>query len=112
MEAHFIGFNMWVKAVEKVKSADPDKVIDALPGIEVENLSGGMSRMLPNHHITKPAFVGKVRADGQFDVVSKTPVPIPGDAWSDYLPGSENIEADWVKLECGNYNIVTRTCGD
>ncbi|HLJ64705.1 MAG TPA: urea ABC transporter substrate-binding protein, partial [Stellaceae bacterium] len=32
MEAHFIGFNMWVKAVEKVKSTDPDKVIEALPG--------------------------------------------------------------------------------
>src|ERR1051325_2956475 len=32
MEAHVIGFAMWVKAVEKVKSTDPDKVIDALPG--------------------------------------------------------------------------------
>ena len=32
MEAHYIGFNMWVKAVEKVKSIDPDKVIDGLPG--------------------------------------------------------------------------------
>ena len=31
MEAHVIGFAMWVKAVEKVKSTDPDKVIDALP---------------------------------------------------------------------------------
>src|SRR3977135_827858 len=34
MEAHYIGFNMWMKAVEKVKSTDADKVIDALPGIE------------------------------------------------------------------------------
>ncbi len=32
MEAHVIGFAMWVKAVEKVKTTDPDKVIDALPG--------------------------------------------------------------------------------
>src|ERR687887_215032 len=32
MEAHVIGFAMWVKAVEKVKSIDPNKVIDALPG--------------------------------------------------------------------------------
>ena len=51
MEAHVIGFNMWVKAVEKVKSTDPDKVIDALPGIEAPNLTGGTSKMLPNHHI-------------------------------------------------------------
>ncbi|MGY4353732.1 urea transport system substrate-binding protein [Bradyrhizobium sp. i1.7.7] len=58
MEAHVIGFDMWVKAVEKVKSTDPDKVIDALPGIEAKNLTGGTSKMLPNHHITKPVFIG------------------------------------------------------
>ncbi|MGY4327700.1 ABC-type branched-subunit amino acid transport system substrate-binding protein [Bradyrhizobium sp. LB7.2] len=59
MEAHVIGFDMWVKAVEKVKSTDPDKVIDALPGIEAKNLTGGTSKMLPNHHITKPVFIGE-----------------------------------------------------
>ena len=37
MEAHYIGFNMWVKAVEKAKSTDPDKVIDAIVGVEVPN---------------------------------------------------------------------------
>src|SRR2546425_2728980 len=86
MEAHVIGFAMWVKAVEKAKSTDPDKVIDALPGIEAPNLSGGISKMLPNHHITKPVFVGEVRGDGQFDVVWKTPSLVPGDAWSKFLP--------------------------
>src|ERR1700723_453646 len=39
MEAHYIGFNMWVKAVEKVKSTDPDKVIEALPGTTAPNLT-------------------------------------------------------------------------
>ena len=29
MEAHYIGFNMWVKAVEKAGSVESDKVIDA-----------------------------------------------------------------------------------
>src|SRR5690606_1081594 len=56
MEAHYIGFNMWVKAVEKAKSTDTDKVIDAIVGIEVPNLTGGTSKMLPNHHITKPVL--------------------------------------------------------
>jgi urea transport system substrate-binding protein len=111
MEAHVIGFAMWVKAVEKVKSTDPDKVIDALPGIEAPNLTGGTSKMLPNHHITKPVFIGEVRADGQFDVVWKTPSLVPGDAWSKYLPGSKDLEADWVTLKCGNYNTVTKKCG-
>jgi urea transport system substrate-binding protein len=111
MEAHYIGFNMWVKAVEKVKSTDADKVIDALPGIKQANLTGGVSEMLPNHHITKPVFIGEIRGDGQFDVVWKTKGLVPGDAWSDYLPGSKDLESDWVKLKCGNYNKVTKKCG-
>src|SRR4051812_13483628 len=111
MEAHVIGFNMWVKAVEKVKSTDPDKVIDALPGIEAPNLTGGTSKMLPNHHITKPVFIGEVRADGQFDVVWKTDGLVPGDAWSKELDGSKDLVADWVKLKCGNFNSKTNKCG-
>ena len=115
MEAHYIGFNMWVKAVEKAKSFDPDKVIAALPGIKQANLTGGVSEMLPNHHITKPVFIGEIQADGQFNVVSpddpKKARLVPGDAWSDYLPGSKDLESDWVKLKCGNYNKVTKKCG-
>ncbi len=111
MEAHVIGFAMWVKAVEKVKSTDPDKVIDALPGIEAPNLTGGVSKMLPNHHITKPVFIGEVRADGQFDVVWKTPGLVPGDAWSKELEGSKDLVGDWVTHKCGNYNVKTKKCG-
>jgi urea transport system substrate-binding protein len=111
MEAHVIGFAMWVKAVEKVKSTDPNKVIEALPGIEAPNLTGGTSKMLPNHHITKPVFIGEIKGDGQFSVVWKTPGLVPGDAWSNFLPGSKDLEADWVKLKCGNYNTVTKKCG-
>jgi len=110
MEATVIGFNMWVKAVEKTKSTDVNKVIDALPGTEVPNLTGGTAKMLPNHHLTKPVYIGEVRADGQFDVVWKTAGLVPGDAWSDFLPGSKDVEADWVTLKCGNYNKVTKVC--
>jgi len=70
-----------------------------------------MSKMLPNHHITKPVFIGEVRADGQFDVVWKTPGLVPGDAWSNYLPDSKDLQGDWVKLKCGNYNTKTKKCG-
>jgi urea transport system substrate-binding protein len=111
MEAHYIGFNMWVKAVEKAKTTNADKVIAALPGIKQPNLTGGVSEMLPNHYITKPVFIGEIRADGQFDVVWKTKSLVPGQAWSPYLPGSKDLVADWVKLNCGNYNTVTKTCG-
>ncbi len=111
MEAHVIGFAMWVEAVKKAGTVDPDKVIDALPGIKVPNLTGGTSEMLANHHITKPVFIGEVRGDGQFDVVWKTEGLVPGAAWSPHLEGSKDLEADWVKLKCGNYNKVTKKCG-
>jgi urea transport system substrate-binding protein len=111
MEAHVIGFRMWVKAVEKAKSTDPDKVIAALPGIEAPNLTGGISKMLPNHHITKPVLIGEIRSDGQFDVVWKTKGLVAGDAWSDYLPGSKDLISDWVGKKCGNFNTKTNKCG-
>ncbi len=110
MEAHVIGFNMWVKAVEKAKTTDVNKVTDAMIGIEVPNLTGGTAKMLPNHHLTKPVLIGEIRADGQFDTVWQTDGLVPGDAWSDFLPGSKDIEADWVTLKCGNYNTKTKKC--
>src|SRR6202046_1691533 len=110
MEAHVIGFNLWVKAVQKAGTVDTEKVIAALPGLETPNLTGGIAKVLPNHHITKPVYIGEVRADGQFDVVWKTNGTVPGEAWSHYLPGSKDIEADWVTLKCGNYNKVTKKC--
>ena len=111
MEAHYIGFNAWVEAVKKAGSTDPDKVIDAIVGVKVPNLTGGTAEVLPNHHVTKPVFIGEIKSDGQFNVVFKTKELIPGAAWSPYLPGSKDLEADWVKLKCGNYNTKTNKCG-
>jgi urea transport system substrate-binding protein len=111
MEAHYIGFNMWVKAVEKAGSTDPDKVIDAIIGVKVPNLTGGVSEMLANHHITKPVLIGEILETGQFDVVWKTKGLVPGDAWSDFLPGSKDLISDWVGKKCGNFNTKTGKCG-
>jgi urea transport system substrate-binding protein len=110
MEAHVIGFQLWVKAVQKSGSIDTDKVIAALPGLETGNLTGGVAKVLPNHHITKPVYIGEIRGDGQFDVVWKTEKEVPGEAWSHYLPSDKGIEADWVTLKCGNYNTATKVC--
>ncbi len=110
MEAHYIGFNMWVKAVTKAGTTNSDKVIDAMIGLEAPNLTGGMSKMLPNHHITKPVLIGEIQEDGQFLTVSQTPSLVPGDAWSDYLDGSKDLDSDWMTLKCGNYNTKTKKC--
>src|SRR3982751_3749266 len=96
MEAHVIGFNMWIEAVKKAGTTDPDAVIDAMIGIAVPNLTGGYSAMMPNHHITKPVLIGEIQGNGQFDVVSSTPLVL-GDEWSDYLPDSKDLISDWRK---------------
>ncbi len=111
MEAHYIGFNMWVKAVEKAGTTDSDAVQEAIIGIAVPNLTGGLSAMMPNHHITKPVLIGEIQEDGQFEVVWQTSGLVAGDAWSDYLPGSKDLIADWrAPLSCGNYNVKTAKC--
>jgi urea transport system substrate-binding protein len=56
-------------------------------------------------------FIGEVRADGQFDVVWKTPGLVPGDAWSKELDSSKDLVGDWVAKKCGNYNVKTNKCG-
>ena len=112
MEAHFIGFNMWVKAVEKAGTTDVDTVIDEIIGVTVPNLSGGYSAMMPNHHITKPVLIGEIQDDGQFEIVDETDGLVVGDAWSDYLPDSAKLISDWRKpLNCGNFNVETKECG-
>jgi urea transport system substrate-binding protein len=63
MEAHVIGFNLWVQAVQKAKSTETDKVAAAIIGLKTPNLTGGMSKMLPNHHITKPVLIGEIQAE-------------------------------------------------
>ena len=109
MEAHYIGFNMWVNAVTAAGTVDVDPVSDAMIGQKFPNLTGGMAEMLPNHHLTKPVLIGEIRADGQFDIISQTD-PVPGDAWTDFLPESAVLEADWKDLKCGMYNKETKTC--
>lgn len=112
MEATYIGFNMWVKAVEKAGTTESNAVQDALIGVTVPNLSGSYATMMPNHHITKPVLIGEIQEDGQFQVVDETPTTVVADEWSDYLQGSKDLIADWRKpLSCGNFNVKTGKCG-
>ena len=109
MEAHYIGFNMWVNAVEAAGTTDVDAVRDAMYGQTFPNLTGGMAEMLPNHHLSKPVLIGEIQADGQFDIISQTS-EVPGDAWTDFLPESAILVSDWPGLGCGMYNTETKSC--
>ena len=109
MEAHFIGFNMWVNAVTEAGTTDVDAVRTAMYGQEYPNLTGGTAVMLANHHLSKPVLMGEILEDGQFDIISQTE-EVPGDAWTDYLAESAVLTSDWKKLGCGMYNTDTESC--
>ena len=111
MEATYIGFNMWTKAVEKAGTSDVDLVRAAMYGMTVPNLTGGTAVMNTNHHLTKPVLIGEIQDDGQFEIVWSTKGGVIGDAWTDFLPESAKIVADWsAPVTCGNYNLETGVC--
>ncbi|MFT6986200.1 MAG: urea transport system substrate-binding protein [Psychromonas sp.] len=111
MEATYIGFKMWVKAVEKAGTTDVDAVEQAMIGIAIPNLTGGIAVMNSNHHLSKPVLIGEIQDNGQFEVVWSTPDTVIGDAWSDFLPSSKELISDWTApVSCGNFNIKTAKC--
>jgi urea transport system substrate-binding protein len=72
------------------KSTDVDKVIAAMAGQTFKAPSGITSMMDPkNHHLHKSVFIGEVKADGQFNVVWKTPGPVKAKQWSPYIEGND-----------------------
>jgi len=90
MEATYIGIYMWKQAVEKAKSTDTDKVVAAMAGQSFKGPSGFTVKMdEKNHHLHKPVFIGEVKADGQFNVVWKTPGPIRAQPWSPFIAGND-----------------------
>jgi len=98
MEATYIGINMWAQAVEKAKSTDTDKVIAAMAGQTFTAPSGIVSKMdEKNHHLHKSVFIGEVKADGQFDVVWKTPGPVKAQPWSPFIPENKGKKDEPVK---------------
>ena len=109
MEAHYIGFNMWVNAATQAGTTDVDAVRAAMWGQEFPNLTGGTAIMGVDHHLAKPVLIGEIQADGQFDIISQT-TEVPGDAWTDHLPESAVLISDWKTKECGMYNTQTATC--
>lgn len=111
MEATYIGFKMWVQAVEKAGTTDVDAVRKAMYGVTVPNLTGGVAVMNTNHHLTKPVLIGEIQENGQFEIVWQTPGGVIGDAWTDFLPESASLVADWTPpISCGNFNIKTGKC--
>jgi urea transport system substrate-binding protein len=96
MEATFIGFRMWAQAVSQAGTTDVNAVRQAMYGQRVRAPSGFEVVMNTNHHLSKPAMIGKLDASGSFDVVWRSTSPIKASVWSRYLPDSAKRIADWT----------------
>lgn len=84
IEAAYFGVHVWKMAAEKAGSFDINKVREAVKGMEFD-APGGKKKMDPlNHHTYKPVLIGSIRADGQFDIITQTPLVKP-DSFSSYL---------------------------
>jgi urea transport system substrate-binding protein len=96
MEATFIGFRMWAQAVVQAGTPDVNAVRQAMYGQRVKAPSGFEVVMNTNHHLSKPAMIGKLNSSGTFDVVWRSINPIKASVWSRYIPESAKLTADWT----------------
>ena len=66
MEATWIGFNLWKEAVALEGTVDVEDVRRALGGLRLRAPSGFEVAMdLTNHHLHKPAVIGRITADAR-----------------------------------------------
>ncbi len=91
IEAAYFGVYVWKAAVEKAGTFDIDKVIPSVLGIEFDAPGGKKKMDSLNHHTWKPVLIGAIKADGQFEIISKTPLVHP-DSYSSYLHSPEELK--------------------
>ena len=90
MEATLVGFKMWAQAVAAARTTAVDPVREAMYGQKVAAPCGYELEMHRNHHLSKPVMIGEVQADGQFNIVWRTPGPIVAENWSPFIPEIAN----------------------
>jgi len=92
-----------VQAVEQAGTTNVDAVRQAMYGQKARSLSGYTVTMNTNHHLSKPVMIGEIQPNGQFEIVWQTKGVVKGDAWSNYIPASAKLTANWTyPWVCGN----------
>ena len=85
---------MWAQAVTQAGTSDANAVRQAMYGQRIKAPSGFEVVMHTNHHLSKPAMIGKLNPDGRFDVVWRSINSIKASVWSRYIPESAKLTAD------------------
>lgn len=76
IEAGYFGVYLWAAAVKKANSTDVAKVRDAVKGVSFKAPEGMVSINPVNNHTSKIVQIGKVKKDGQFEILWSTGKPV------------------------------------
>jgi urea transport system substrate-binding protein len=86
MEATWIGFHLWAQAVAAAGTTETGAVREKLAGLRLQAPSGFTVRMDDsNHHLHKPAFIGRFTADAHILPVWNSGGLVPPEPWSPWL---------------------------
>lgn len=101
LEASYVGLHLWVQAAREAGSAEPAQVQRTILR-QTLNAPQGMVAIDPgSRHLWKTPRIGKIRPDGQFDIVwdagqPQKPIPFPSyrshDEWRQLLQSSGKLQ--------------------
>jgi urea transport system substrate-binding protein len=107
MEAAYAGVHLWAQAVAAAGTAEPQAVRDRLGVQSYPAPEGVVAIDADTQHLWKAVRIGRVRPDGQFDIVWDSgrpvkPEPYPGrrsrTEWQAFLDGLyEGWNGNWAK---------------
>lgn len=105
-EAAYVMVRLWAQAVAAARSLDSTAVSNAAYGQSFAAPSGTVT-VQPNHHVTQAVHIGKVQADGQFEILMAKEAIAPN-PWSQYAPDSKGFACDWSDPTKGaKYSLQT-----
>jgi len=114
MEASYDGVMLWKKAVEAAGSVQPNKVLKRI-NQKFDAPEGMVHIDKENQHLWKYARIGRIREDGQFDILwtskkSIRPVPYPKykskDEWNTFLMDMyKGWNNNWANTGVGDLEI-------
>ncbi len=94
IEAGYIQVYLWAKAVEKAKTTDVDAVREAARGVEMDAPEGHVKIDPENQHLWKTPRIGKIRTDGQFDIIWDAKKPVKPDPFPAIV---SNKVCNWLR---------------
>jgi urea transport system substrate-binding protein len=103
--AAYDSVRLWAQAVDEAGADDVAAVLKAVRRQSMSAPEGIISIDGPTHHTWRPVYIGRVRGDGQFDIVwsserSVRPIPYPTSrpqsSWDEFLDGLHRSWDGWA----------------